>query len=39
MGTVNTIEIESLGNSIEKAKDSGGEVVTEKMTIPATLDI
>lgn len=34
VGTVNTIEIESLENSIEKVKDSGGEVVTEKMTIP-----
>lgn len=33
-GTVNTIEIESLEDSIEKVKASGGEVVTEKMTIP-----
>lgn len=34
VGTVNTIEIESLDEFMEKVKSSGGEVVTEKMTIP-----
>lgn len=34
VGTVNTVEIESLEEYMEKVKASGGEVVTEKMTIP-----
>lgn len=34
VGTVNTIEIESLDEYMEKVKAGGGEVVTEKMAIP-----